>query len=93
LIKLIVQVLDDVLRFTRGEFFVCHMTAVAQPLLQRIQRMNESVIAGVDASVIASNAVGVMQALAFGAPVDFAGPLEPTFGAPSLSPLTPVVVL
>jgi hypothetical protein len=63
LIKLIVQVLDDVLRFTRGEFFV---TAVAQPLLQRIQRMNESVIAGVDASVIASNAVGVMQALAFG---------------------------
>ena len=27
---MIVQVLDDVLRFTRGEFFVCHMTAVAR---------------------------------------------------------------
>jgi len=30
LIKLIVQVLDDVLLFYRGEFFVCHVTAVAQ---------------------------------------------------------------
>jgi hypothetical protein len=59
---LIVQVLDDVLRFTRGEFFVCHVTAVAQPLPQRIQRLNESVPAGVDASVVASHAVGVMQA-------------------------------
>ena len=28
-IKLIVQVLDGVLRFCRGEFFVCHMTADA----------------------------------------------------------------
>jgi len=37
------------------------MTAVAQPLLQRIQRLNESVLAGVDASVVASHAVGVMH--------------------------------
>ena len=41
-------------------FFVCHMTAVAQPLLQRIQRLNKSVLAGVDASVVASHAVGVI---------------------------------
>jgi hypothetical protein len=67
LIKLIVQVLDDVLRFSRGEFFFCHMTAVAQPLLQRIQRPNESVLAGIDASVVASHAVSVMQALPVGA--------------------------
>ena len=67
LIKLIVQVLDDVLRFTRGEFFFCHMTAAAQLLFQRIQRLNESVLAGVDASIVASHAVSVMQALPVGA--------------------------
>jgi hypothetical protein len=67
LIKLIVQVLDDVLCFDCGEFFICHMTAIAQPLFQRIQRMNESVLAGVDASIVASHAVSVMQALPFGA--------------------------
>ena len=38
MIELIVQVLDDVLRFSRGEFFFCHMTAAAQLLFQRIQR-------------------------------------------------------
>jgi hypothetical protein len=63
LIELIVQVLDDVLRFNRREFFVCHMTTVAQPLFQSIQRLNDSVLAGVDASVVASHAVSVMQAL------------------------------
>ena len=49
MIKLIVQILDDVLRLNRGEFFFCHVTAVAQPLLQRIQRPNEAVLAGIDA--------------------------------------------
>jgi hypothetical protein len=67
LIELIVQVLDDVLRFYRGEFFFCHMTTVAQPLFQRIQRLNESVLSGVDASIVASHAVSVMQALPVGA--------------------------
>jgi hypothetical protein len=66
LIKLIVQILDDVLRFHRGEFFVCHMTAVAQPLSQCIQRLNDSVLAGVDASIVACHAVSVVQALPFG---------------------------
>src|SRR5262245_47511075 len=63
LIKLVVQVLDDVVRFTSREFFVCHMAAVAQ----RIQRLNESVPAGIDASIMTSHAVGVMQALPVGA--------------------------
>ena len=67
LIKLIVQVLDDVLRLNRGEFFFRHMTAVAQPLFQRIQRPNESVLAGVDGSIVASHAVSIMQALPVGA--------------------------
>jgi hypothetical protein len=67
LIKLIVQVLDDVLRFNRGEFFFCHMTAAGQLIFQRIQRPNESVLAGVDASIVASHAVSVMQALPVGA--------------------------
>jgi len=40
LIELIVQVLDNVLRFNRREFFVCHMTTVAQPLFQSIQRLS-----------------------------------------------------
>ena len=44
MIKLIVQILDDVLRLNRGEFFFCHVTAVAQPLLQRIQRPNEAAV-------------------------------------------------
>jgi hypothetical protein len=38
LIKLIVHVLDNVLRLNRGEFFVRHMTAPGQLLFQRIQR-------------------------------------------------------
>lgn len=67
LIKLIVQVLDDVLRFSRGEFFFCHMTAATQLLFQLIQRPNESVLAGIDASIVASHAVSVMQALPVGA--------------------------
>ena len=66
LIKLIVQVLDEVLRLNRGEFFICHMTAAAQLLFQGIQRLNEVVLAGVDASTVASHAVSVMQALAPG---------------------------
>ena len=45
----------------------CHMTAAAQLLFQRIQRQNESVLAGVDASIVASHAVSVMQALPVGA--------------------------
>jgi hypothetical protein len=36
LIKLIVQVLDDVLHLNRGELLVCHMTAVGQLPFQRI---------------------------------------------------------
>ena len=67
MIKLIVQVLDDVLRLSRGEFFSCHMTAVTQSLLQGIQRLNDSVLAGVDAGIVASHAVSVMQALPVGA--------------------------
>src|SRR6516162_11633826 len=43
------------------------MTAVAQPLFERIQRPNESVLAGVDGSVVASHAVSIMQALPVGA--------------------------
>ena len=66
-VKLIVQVLNDFVSFYRGEFFVCHMTAVAQPLFQRIQRLNETVLAGIDASVVTSHAVSVMQALPLGA--------------------------
>ena len=67
MIKLIVQVLDDVLRLSRGEFFSCHMTAVTQSLLQGIQGLNDSVLAGVDASVVA--AVSIIQALPFGASI------------------------
>lgn len=67
LIKLIVEILDEVLRFARGEFFFCHMTAARQLLFQRIQRLNESVFQGVDAGVVAPHAVGVMHALPFDA--------------------------
>ena len=67
LIKLIGQVFDDVLRLNHGEFFICYMTAAAQLLFQRIQRPNEVVLAGVDASIVASHAVSVMQALPVGA--------------------------
>ena len=56
-IKLIVQVLDDVLRLTRGEFFFCRMSAVAHLLFQRIQRLNELVLAGVNAGIVASLAL------------------------------------
>ena len=43
------------------------MTAVTQSLLQGIQGLNDSVLAGVDASVVASHAVSIIQALPFGA--------------------------
>src|SRR5262249_35965940 len=43
------------------------MTTVAQPLFQRIQGLNDSVLAGVDAGVVASHAVSVIQALPLGA--------------------------
>ena len=46
LIELIVQVLDNVLRFNRREFFVCHMTTVAQPLFQSMQALPVSAVAG-----------------------------------------------
>ena len=66
-IKLIIQVRDDVLRLTRGEFFFCRVSAVAHLLFQRIQRLNELVLAGVNAGIVASHAVSVIQALPVGA--------------------------
>ena len=45
MIKLIVQVLEEVLRFARREFFFCRVTAADQLLFQRIQRLNDSVLA------------------------------------------------
>jgi hypothetical protein len=45
LIELIVQVLDDVLRISRGKFFSCHMTAVTQSFFQGFQGLNDSVLA------------------------------------------------
>lgn len=67
MIKVIIQVLDDVLRLNRGEFFFCYMTAVVQLLFQCIQRLNAVVSASVDASIVASHAVSVMQELPGGA--------------------------
>ena len=66
-IKLIVQVLEEVLHFARGEFLFGHMTATDQLLFQRIQRLNESVLAGENAGVVTSHAVSVIQALPVGA--------------------------
>src|SRR5215471_109387 len=43
------------------------MTAITQSLFQSIQRLNDSVLAGVDAGVMTSHAVSVIQALPFGA--------------------------
>ena len=51
MIKLIVQVLEEVLRFARREFFFCHMSAAGQLLFQRIQRLNGSVLACQDAGM------------------------------------------
>jgi hypothetical protein len=67
MIKVIVQVLDDVLRLNRGEFFFWRMTAVAQLLFQRIQRPNAVIPSSVDASVVAFHTVSVMQELPGGA--------------------------
>ena len=67
LIKLIVQVLEEVLEFARGEFFFCRMTAADQLLFQCIQRLNDSVLARENASIVASHAVSVIQALPVGA--------------------------
>jgi hypothetical protein len=63
LIKLIVQVFDDVPRFNRRKFPIRHMRATFQLLSQRIQRPNDSLLAGIDAGVVAAPAISVMQAL------------------------------
>ena len=67
LIKLIVQVLEEVLHFARGEFFFCRVTAADQLLFQRIQRLNNSVLARENTGIVASRAVSVIQALPVGA--------------------------
>lgn len=67
MIKLIVQVPEEVLRFARREFFFCHMSAAGQLLSQRIQRLNNSVLARENAGIVAFHAVSVIQALPVGA--------------------------
>src|SRR6267143_369957 len=67
LIESIVQILEEVLGLDRREPLSCHVTAVLQLLLQAIHRADRSILARVDAGVVAPGAVGVMQALAFGA--------------------------
>jgi hypothetical protein len=66
-IKLIVQVFEEILHFARGEFLFCRMTAGNQLLFERIQRLNLSVFASEDVGLVAFHAVGVEQALPLGA--------------------------
>ena len=58
-IKLIVQVFEEVLHFARGEFLFCRMTAGNQLLFERIQRLNLSVFASEDVTYAYSASPGM----------------------------------
>ena len=66
-VELIVEVLDDVLPLGRQEFLLCHVGAIFDLLLESIQRSDFVVLAAVDRGVMATRAIGIVQAFARGA--------------------------
>ena len=63
-IELLVQILEEILHFARGELRICHVATTAKLLFQRIQRLHKSIRARENASVVASRAVGLIKAVA-----------------------------
>src|SRR5262245_52718024 len=67
MIKLVVQIFQQVLHLLLGELRVGPVRAAGDLLLQSIERLNRSVGARQHAGVVAARAVGVEQAHAVGA--------------------------